>query len=50
MADRQSKTYDLTAFDAHEYGPQKRRATAAEYSFPNLSEERARSARLGAAV
>ncbi|MFB6876020.1 hypothetical protein [Streptomyces sp. NPDC056323] len=50
MADRQSKTYDLTAFDAHKYGPQKRRATAAEYSFPNLSEERTRSAQLGAAV
>ncbi|MFD8825048.1 hypothetical protein ACFV1C_22175 [Streptomyces sp. NPDC059605] len=42
--------YDLTAFDAHNYGPQKRRAVAAEYSFPNLSDGRARSAGLGAAV
>lgn len=49
MADRQGKKYDLTDFDAENYGPETRRATAAAYSFPNLS-ERARTAQLGGAV
>ncbi|MFB6988703.1 hypothetical protein ACFC0C_32945 [Streptomyces sp. NPDC056178] len=50
MADRQGKKYDLTAFDADSYGTNTQRATAVGYSFPNLSEERARSAQLGSAV
>ncbi|MFB7919161.1 hypothetical protein [Streptomyces sp. NPDC056061] len=50
MADRQGKKYDLTAFEADNYGTKTQRATAATYSFPNLSEERARSAQLGRAV
>lgn len=50
MADRQGRMHNLTAFDAHNYGPRKRRAAAAEYSFPNLSDERARSAEPGRAA
>ncbi|MFE7216561.1 hypothetical protein ACFU93_43400 [Streptomyces sp. NPDC057611] len=50
MADRQGKTYDLTDFDASKFRAERRRATAATYSFPNLSEERSRSAQLGRAV
>ncbi|MFG2219359.1 hypothetical protein ACIOZL_30655 [Streptomyces sp. NPDC087769] len=50
MADRQGKKYDLTDFDAENYGAETQRATAAMYSFPNLSEEIAQSAQLGSAV
>ncbi|MEV7283248.1 hypothetical protein AB0O01_01550 [Streptomyces sp. NPDC093252] len=47
MADRHSRTYDLTGFTAENYRPTTRLATAAAYSFPHLGEKQTRPARPG---
>ncbi|MEU9565383.1 hypothetical protein AB0D16_25710 [Streptomyces sp. NPDC048161] len=50
MAGRQGMKYDLTDFNADNYWTERQRATAATYSFPNLSEKGPRATQLGSAV
>lgn len=50
MADRPTKKYDLTDFDADNYWMETQRAIAATYTFPNLAQKSARPAQLGETV